>query len=333
MIGRYVEQPCAGPLCASATSSRYSGEQPPSGVAQSRSLIGIVDSFGVLSQSGQPVVDDPGGEDVVLEPGAPGEVVVDERQDEVDLGVAGHCQWEPLRFGDRGVGARHELVRLDVERPGEQARRALAGHVDASFQVRGAARDMAMRELSCSWVRPAATRRSLILLEAIRVVDPDIRLYQASSSEMFGDDAAAPQHEGTPIAPRSPYGAAKADALWGFAGDYVEAMWAMLQRDEPGDYVVATGQAHSVEELVAPAFAHAGLAWTDHVVRDERLTRPTDIEALTGDATKARAELGWAPRTSFEQLVALMVDHDLAQRTGEPRDDASAGTEAPSTGD
>jgi GDPmannose 4,6-dehydratase len=211
------------------------------------------------------------------------------------------------------------------------------------------------------------------LLEAIRVVDPDIRLYQASSSEMFGNAATAPQHETTPIAPRSPYGAAKAyahfvavnhrerygmhvscgiafnhesprrghefltrkvtrgvaaikagltDQLalgslsplrdWGFAGDYVEAMWAMLQRDEPGDYVVATGQTHSVQELVATAFAHVGLTWTDHVVHDEGLTRPTDIESLSGDATKARVELGWTPRTSFEELIALMVDHDVA---------------------
>jgi GDPmannose 4,6-dehydratase len=210
------------------------------------------------------------------------------------------------------------------------------------------------------------------LLEAIRVVDPDIRLYQASSAEMFGNAAPAPQHETTPVAPRSPYGAAKAyahfltvnyrerygmhascgiafnhesprrghefltrkvtrgvaaikaglaDELvlgtlsprrdWGFAGDYVEAMWAMLQRDEPGDYVVATGQAHSIEQLVSTAFEHVGLSWTDHVIHDEGLTRPTDIDVLTGDATRARAELGWAPRTSFEQLVAMMVDHDV----------------------
>ena len=173
------------------------------------------------------------------------------------------------------------------------------------------------------------------LLEAIRIVDPDIRVYQASSSEMFGNAATAPQHESTPVAPRSPYGAAKAyahftavnyrerygmhvscgiafnhesprrghefltrkvargvaaiaagrrDQLelgslaarrdWGFAGDYVEAMWAMLQRDEPDDYVIATGQTHSVEELVATAFTHAGLTWTDHVTYDEGLTPP-----------------------------------------------------------
>jgi GDPmannose 4,6-dehydratase len=216
------------------------------------------------------------------------------------------------------------------------------------------------------------------LLEAIRVVDPDIRLYQASSAEMFGNAAATPQHEGTPIAPRSPYGAAKAyahfvavdyrarygmhvscgiafnhesprrghefltrkvtrgvaaitagrtDQLalgtlqprrdWGFAGDYVQAMWAMLQADEPGDYIVATGRTHSIEDLVATAFAHVGLAWTDHVVHDERLTRPADIEVLTGDASKARAELGWAPQTSFEELVSMMVDHDLAEHAGD----------------
>jgi GDPmannose 4,6-dehydratase len=98
---------------------------------------------------------------------------------------------------------------------------------------------------------------------------------------------------------------------WGFAGDYVEAMWAMLQRDQPDDYIIATGQTHSIEELVATAFAHAGLTWTDHVVHDERLARPTDIDVLTGDATKAREALGWTPHTSFERLVATMVDHDL----------------------
>ena len=87
----------------------------------------------------------------------------------------------------------------------------------------------------------------------------------------------------------------------------------MLQRDEPGDYVIATGRTHSIEELVATAFAHVGLAWTDHVGHDDGLTRPTDIDVLTGNATKARTELGWAPSTSFEQLVAVMVDHDLAQ--------------------
>ena len=249
---------------------------------------------------------------------------------------------------------------LSTHRPHEVYNLAAQSYVTASF---------AQPVLTGDVTGLGCTR----LLEAVRVVDPDIRLYQASSSEMFGNAPTAAQHEATPIAPRSPYGAAKAyahfvavnyrerydmhiscgiafnhesprrghefltrkvsrgvaaikagrtDQLtlgtlsprrdWGFAGDYVEAMWAMLQRDEPGDYVLATGQTHTIEELVAHAFAHAGLTWTDHVRHDERHTRATDIERLTGDATKARTELGWAPRTTFEQLVAMMVDHDLA---------------------
>jgi GDPmannose 4,6-dehydratase len=255
------------------------------------------------------------------------------------------------------------IAALSTHRPHEVYNLAAQSYVAASF---------VQPVLTGDVTGLGATR----LLEAIRVVDPDIRLYQASSSEMFGN-AAAPQDEGTPISPRSPYGAAKAyahfvavnyrerygmhvscgiafnhesprrghefltrkvtrgvaaikagltDELalgtlrpmrdWGFAGDYVEGMWAMLQRDEPRDYVLATGEAHSIEELVATAFARVGLNWSDHVVHDERLGRATDIQVLTGDATRARDELGWAPRTSFEQLVALMVDHDLAHQPG-----------------
>jgi GDPmannose 4,6-dehydratase len=212
------------------------------------------------------------------------------------------------------------------------------------------------------------------ILEAIRVVDPDIRFYQASSSEMFGKVAETPQTERTPLHPRSPYGVAKAyghwitvnyresydlfaccgiafnhesprrgfefltrkvsrgvaaiklglsDQLhlgnldpvrdWGFAGDYVQAMWQMLQRDEPDDYVIATGETHSVREFVSRAFEHVGLDWQDYTVHDETLHPPADVDTLTGDATKAGTELGWEPRVRFEQLVPLMIDADLEQ--------------------
>ena len=210
------------------------------------------------------------------------------------------------------------------------------------------------------------------VLEAIRLVDPSIRFYQASSSEMFGKVREVPQRETTPFHPRSPYGVAKvyghyitvnyresygiyacsgilfnhesprrglefvtrkvthgvaaiqlglaqelrlgnleARRDWGFAGDYVEAMWRMLQQDEPDDYVVATGEEHSVRQLVEIAFAHAGLDWEKHVKTDPALIRPAEVDTLIGDATKARQKLGWKPRVSFRELVERMVDADL----------------------
>jgi GDPmannose 4,6-dehydratase len=210
------------------------------------------------------------------------------------------------------------------------------------------------------------------LLDAIRIVDPGIRFYQASSSEMFGKVQEVPQTERTPLYPRSPYGVAKvyghwitvnyresyglhassgmlfnhesprrglefvtrkvthavarislglddklmlgnldAQRDWGFAGDYVRAMWLMLQRDEPADYVVATGETHSVRELCEVAFARAGLDWNEHVVIDERFLRPAEVDLLVGDATKARLELGWERKVDFAGLVAMMVDADL----------------------
>src|SRR4051812_252042 len=216
------------------------------------------------------------------------------------------------------------------------------------------------------------------LLDAIRLVDPDIRFYQASSSEMFGKVQAVPQNEGTPFYPRSPYGVAKlyghwitvnyresydlhatsgilfnhesprrglefvtrkithnvariklgmeqeirlgnleAQRDWGFAGDYVEAMWLMLQQDEPDDYVVAMGETHSVREFCEIAFGHAGLKWEDHVVIDEKFFRPAEVDLLIGDPTKARTTLGWNPRTSFADLVTRMVDGDLALLRGD----------------
>ena len=211
------------------------------------------------------------------------------------------------------------------------------------------------------------------LLDAVRIVRPDARVYQASSSEMFGKVREVPQSEDTPFYPRSPYGVAKvyghwitvnyresydmhassgilfnhesprrglefvtrkishgvaaiaagqatelrlgnleAQRDWGFAGDYVEAMWLMLQQDTPDDYVVATGETHSVREFCEVAFARVGLNWEDHVVVDERFFRPAEVDLLVGDASKARDALGWKPQTSFEQLVHMMVDADVA---------------------
>jgi len=211
------------------------------------------------------------------------------------------------------------------------------------------------------------------LLDAVRIVRPDARVYQASSSEMFGKVREVPQNELTPFYPRSPYGVAKvyghwitvnyresydmhacsgilfnhesprrglefvtrkishgvaaiaagqatelrlgnldAQRDWGFAGDYVEAMWMMLQRDTADDYVVATGETHSVREFCEVAFARVGLDWEDHVVVDEQFFRPAEVDLLVGDATKARSTLGWKPQTTFEQLVHMMVDADRA---------------------
>ena len=218
------------------------------------------------------------------------------------------------------------------------------------------------------------------LLDAIRIVDPSIRFYQASSSEMFGKVQQVPQNETTPFYPRSPYGVAKlyghwitvnyresyglhassgilfnhesprrgheflprkvthtvarikmgqaqtlalgnldAERDWGYAGDYVEAMWRMLQQDHPDDYVISTGQTHSVRRFCEIAFDHAGLQWEDHVTLDEKFMRPAEVDLLIGDSTKARAVLGWAPRTSFEDLVTMMVDADIALLSGRLR--------------
>jgi GDPmannose 4,6-dehydratase len=210
------------------------------------------------------------------------------------------------------------------------------------------------------------------MLDAARLVDPDIRFYQASSSEMFGKVVEVPQKETTPFYPRSPYGVAKVyghwitvnyresynmyacsgilfnhesprrglefvtrkishavariklgldedlrlgnlDARrdWGFAGDYVEAMWMMLQQDQPDDYVIATGETHSVREFCELAFGQVGLTYSDYVVMDERFMRPAEVDLLIGDPAKARDALGWKPKTAFPDLVRAMVDADM----------------------
>jgi GDPmannose 4,6-dehydratase len=212
------------------------------------------------------------------------------------------------------------------------------------------------------------------LLEAIRQVDPTVRLYQASSSEMFGKVRETPQTEATPFHPRSPYGVAKAyahfltvnyresydlyavsgicfnhesprrglefvtrkvtdgaariklgmakelrmgnleaDRDWGYAGDFVRAMWMMLQQDEPRDYVIATGRAHTVRQLCEIAFARLDLDYRDYVVLDQTFIRPAEVDRLLGDPSKARREMGWEPKVTFEEMVAMMVDADLAR--------------------
>ncbi len=228
-----------------------------------------------------------------------------------------------------------------------------------------------------SWDQPLLTGEITALgvtriLEAIRSINPEIRFYQASTSELFGKVQESPQSERTPFYPRSPYGVSKmyghwitinfresydlfacagilfnhesprrglefvtrkithgvaqikhglTDKLalgnldarrdWGFAGDYVRAMWLMLQQDIPDDYVIATGQDRTIREFCAVAFSAAQLNWEDHVVVDERFLRPAEVDILTGDASKAREELGWQPEVSFEEMVGLMVEQDL----------------------
>ncbi|MBL8153902.1 MAG: GDP-mannose 4,6-dehydratase [Anaerolineae bacterium] len=228
-----------------------------------------------------------------------------------------------------------------------------------------------------SWMQPVFTGDVTALgvtrlLDAIRTVDPTIRFYQASSSEMFGKVQEVPQRESTPFYPRSPYGVAKvyghwitinyresynlhgtsgilfnhesprrglefvtrkvthqaakiklglahelrvgnldAQRDWGFAGDYVQAMWLMLQQDEPDDFVISTGKTHSVERLIDIAFSTVNLNWKDYTIQDERFMRPAEVDLLIGDATKASQKLGWEPAVTFEQLVQMMVESDL----------------------
>ncbi len=237
-----------------------------------------------------------------------------------------------------------------------------------------------------SWEQPVLTAEfaavgATALLEAVRLAAPGARVYQAASSEIFGDPLEAPQHEETPIMPVTPYGAAKAYSFfivrsyrrryglhassgilfnhesprrpldflprkvangaarislgldrtlrlgdldarrdWGYAGDYVRAMWLILQQDEPDDYVIATGIAHAVRDLVSFAFEHVGLDWREHVEVDESLRRgKAELHNLVGDASKARERLGWEPTVDLRGLVAMLVDADLERlRVGAP---------------
>ncbi|MGG1553531.1 GDP-mannose 4,6-dehydratase [Paenibacillus ferrarius] len=228
-----------------------------------------------------------------------------------------------------------------------------------------------------SWIQPVLTGQSTgigvtNMLEAVRIVKPEARFYQASSSEMFGKVVETPQKETTPFYPRSPYGVAKVyghwitvnyresynmyacsgilfnhesprrgvefvtrkvtDAVariklglqqelrmgnldakrdWGFAGDYVKAMWLMLQQDAPDDYVISTGETHTVEELVEIAFGHVDLNWRDYVVIDPKFVRPAEVDLLLGDHSKAKDQLGWKLEVGFKQLISMMVESDL----------------------
>jgi len=238
-----------------------------------------------------------------------------------------------------------------------------------------------MSFVPASWDQPMLTgefnaQGVTRILEAVRQVDTSIRVYQASSSEMFGKVREVPQTELTPFYPRSPYGVAKVyghfitvnyresygmyccsgilfnhegprrgrefvtrkvtDAVariklgmqselrmgnldarrdWGYAGDYVRAMWMMLQQDLPDDYVIATGETHSVRELVETAFDCAGLDWRKHVVQDPALIRPAEVDLLLGDPTKANRVLGWKPEVAFSELVRMMVEADLRRHS------------------
>jgi len=276
-----------------------------------------------------------------------------------------------------GVAGRVELVEADVLDQGAMSRVLAEQRPHEVYNL--AAPSFVPR----SWDEPVRTAEFAAvgvtaLLEAIRAVDPAIRFYQASSSEIFGEPRESPQTEATPLAPLTPYGVAKAyghfitqsyrhryglfgccgilynhesprrpldflprkvsraaaaislglerevalgdlDARrdWGYAVDYVRAMWLMLQAGEPADYVVATGRAHSVGELVEFAFAHVGLDWRDHVRTDESLRRgKAELHRLVGDASRARERLAWAPSVTFEELVRLLVDAELNRLRG-----------------
>jgi GDPmannose 4,6-dehydratase len=287
--------------------------------------------------------------------------------------VAGVVRREPEAYAETlgDLMSRVTLVRADLLDQGSLVEALRAAHPSEVYNL--AAPSFVPR----SWDEPVLTAEfaavgATSMLEAIRIVDPTIRFYQASSSEIFGEPRETPQTEETPPSPLTPYGVAKAYAHfiaasyrrrygmftccgilynhesplrpvdflprkvaraaaaislglerelvlgdlsarrdWGYAGDYVRAMWLMLQHSEPGDYVVATGVSHSVEELVECAFAAVGLDWREHVRSDRSLYRGTaELHDLVGDASKARRVLGWQPEVSFDELVRLMVETD-----------------------
>ena len=278
-----------------------------------------------------------------------------------------------------GIADRVELIQAELTDPA-----GLLGALEAS-RPREVYNLASVSFVPMSWEQPVLTAElaavgATALLEAIRAVDPSIRFYQASSSEIFGEPVASPQDEDTPLNPLTPYGVAKAYAHfiarsyrkryglhascgilfnhtsprqsveflprkvasaaasislglssevrlgelaarrdWGFAGDYVRAQWLMLQQDVPNDYVIATGETHSVEELVSVAFGHADLDWRDHVRVDESLKRgKAELHDLVGDTTRARRELGWERQYSFEELVRLLVDAEVGRLSQAP---------------
>ena len=267
-----------------------------------------------------------------------------------------------LHYGDVTDGGAMARLVAEIE-PDELYNLAAQSHVRVSFD-------------QPAYTAEAVGLGALNVLEAARVV-PGCRVYQASSSEMYGQVAETPQRETTPFRPRSPYGVAKVYAHWitvnyresygmhascgilfnhesprrgetfvtrkitraaariasgipetlylgnldarrdwGHAADYVEAMWLMLQEDEPDDYVIATGETHSVREFCERAFAHVGLDYRDHVEIDPRYYRPAEVDLLQGDASKARRQLGWVPKVTFEGLVAGMMDAELQALRG-----------------
>lgn len=259
------------------------------------------------------------------------------------------------------------LRRLLVKvQPAEVYHLAGQSHVGMSFEI---------PESTCEFTAMGTLR----LLEILRDMSPSPKLMHASSSEIFGRPATAPQNEQTPICPVTPYGVAKAFATqmvrvyreshdffacnaicynhesprrgesfvtrkitraasriklglqkslslgnldaqrdWGYAKDYVSAMWSMLQRDKPDDYIVATGESHTIRDFLSIAFGHLGLDWQQYVEVDPRFLRPAEVELLVGDATKAREVLGWTPTTSFQKLVEIMLEADLACAQQEP---------------
>lgn len=275
------------------------------------------------------------------------------------------------RLEELGIAEDVKLVDGDLTDPASLIRIVAQSQPDEIYNLG------AQSFVATSWNQPLLTAQvtgvSVVnLLEAIRIVNPEIRFYQASTSEMFGKASEVPQKEGTPFHPRSPYGVAKlfghwstinyresfglfacsgilfnhesplrglefvtrkiTDAVariktgkldrlklgnldsrrdWGFAGDYVEAMWSMLQLDEPEDFVVATGRTQTVGDFCRLAFECAGLDWEKYTEIDSSLLRPAEVELLQGDASRAREKLGWSPKVTLEELVSMMIQADL----------------------
>ena len=298
------------------------------------------------------------------------ELLLDEGYEVVGLVRPGASEYENLT----AISRRVELYEADLLNQTSLAQALRAASPTEIYNL------AAPSFVPASWDRPVQTAEfaavgATALLEAVRAVDPAIRFYQASSSEIFGEPRETPQTERTPLAPVTPYGVAKAYAHfivhsyrrlyglfacsgilynhesprrplqylprkvahgaaaislglqtelvlgdldarrdWGYAGDYVRAMWLMLQQDEPDDYVIASGEDHSVRELVQCAFAHVGLEWEQHVRVDPALGRgAAELHRLVGDSAKARARLGWVAEVDFKQLVRSLVDADVAR--------------------